>query len=136
MIKALLAIVVIILLIFGAFELWVTWDNYNHNKDLEKQQATSAVNIVPESLPGMPQGWEDSYKKAVKDGAPAIRNWLRNYGQQVQDPRRAWIEMDYMVMISKEDPAEAKRIFADIKGRTPPNSPIYPRIKQLEKTYD
>jgi len=41
-----------------------------------------------------------------------------------------------MVLIARMDPVEAKKIFADIKDRIPTNSPIYPRIRQLEKTYE
>jgi hypothetical protein len=39
-------------------------------------------------------------------------------------------------MISVKDPVEAKKIFAEVKKRTPPDSPIYPRIKLLSKTYE
>jgi len=135
MIKGLTAVVIIALVLFGLYELWALWDKYNTDKDLAQKQAI-AENIMPESLPGMPQGWEDSYKTAALGGAPAIRNWLRTYGPRVQDPRRAWIELDYLVLISNEDPSEAKRIFADVKARTPQDSRIYPRIKKLEKTYE
>ena len=43
--------------------------------------------------------------------------------------------MNHDVLIAREDPAEAKRVFAGVKERTPATSPIFPRIKQLEKTY-
>ena len=32
--------------------------------------------------------------------------------------------------------AEAKRVFAAVKERTTPSSPVWPRIKQLVKTYE
>jgi hypothetical protein len=54
----------------------------------------------------------------------------------VQDPRKAWIELDYCIAVAREDPAEAKRAFASVKNRTPQSSPVWPRIKQLEKTYE
>ena len=31
---------------------------------------------------------------------------------------------------------EAKKVFAEVKARTPENSPVYRRIKDLEKTYE
>jgi hypothetical protein len=133
--KGLTIVVIVALIILGIWGVYSVWDRYYTEKDLEQKQA-QAENIQPQSLPGMPQGWEDIYKKAESGGAPAIRNWLRTYGPRVQDPRRAWIELDYMVMISNEDPAEAKRIFADVKARTPEDSPIYPRIKKIAKTYE
>jgi hypothetical protein len=54
----------------------------------------------------------------------------------VKDPRLAWIELDYVLMITKDDPVQAKRVFQDVKQRTPPESKIYPRIKSLEKNYE
>jgi hypothetical protein len=39
------------------------------------------------------------------------------------------------LLITRSDPAEAKKIFAEVKQRTPPSSPIWPRIAELEKTY-
>ncbi len=48
--------------------------------------------------------------------------------QGAQDPRKAWIELDSCVAIAREDPSEARRVFAEVKKRTP-------RVKALEKTY-
>jgi hypothetical protein len=132
--KAVISIVVAILIVYLIFVGWSQYDKYRTDQDLRAKQAAAEA-IVPEQLPGMPDGWEQSYKTVQKGGAVAIRNWLRAYGGRVGDPRRAWIELDYMQMISREDPQEAKRIFADVKARTPEDSPIYPRIKLLEKTY-
>ena len=54
----------------------------------------------------------------------------------VQDPRKAWIELDYCVLVSREDLSEARRVFAEVKKRTPPSSPVWPRVKDLEKVYE
>ena len=62
-----------------------------------------------------------------------MKNWLKTHSQSVEDPRKAWIELDYCVAVAREDPAEARRVFATVKERTPPSSPVWPRIKQLEK---
>ena len=35
-----------------------------------------------------------------------------------------------------QSPAEARRLFAAIKERTGPSSPVWKRIKELEKTYE
>jgi hypothetical protein len=95
---------------------------------------------VPEQLQGMPgqnpTQLEATLRAAQSQGAEALKNWLKTYGRAVQDPRKAWIELDYCTMISREDPNEAKRIFAEVKNRTPPSSPVWPRIQKLEKTYE
>jgi hypothetical protein len=61
---------------------------------------------------------------------------MKNYGRLVQDPRKAWIELDYCVLVSHEDLPEARRVFAEVKARTPESSPVWPRIKDLQKVYE
>jgi len=78
---------------------------------------------------------KDSLAKAQSGGAKSLRAWLDAYGKSVQDPRLASVQLDYVLLIGRENPAEARRIFADVKKRTPSNSPVYPRVKQLEGTY-
>ena len=131
----LLAVLAIALVIWGGYEIFEMWDRYDTDKDLKAQQQAASV-IIPEQLGGMPGGLENTYQIAKKNGAEGIRKWLKAYGPRVQDPRRAWIELDYMVLIAREDPVEAKKIFADVKARTPESSQVYPRIKELSKTYD
>lgn len=136
MIKTISIVAVVALVIFGGWEMWLQWDRYNHEKDIQEQADAAALNVDPRNLQGMPNGLEKSYEMAAKNGAGGIRNWLRAYGQSVQDPRRAWIELDYVVQVASSDPLEARKVFADVKSRVETNSPVYPRVKQLEKTYD
>ena len=140
MTKTIIGIVIVAVLAFGGYKLWQVWDKYNTDKDLAAQQAAAINGVVPEQLAGMPPAWEESYRKAYAAAQAGdiatLRAWLKARGQQVDDPRRAWIELDYMVMISKQDPQEAKAIYQTVKDRTPQESPVYPRIKQLEKTYE
>ena len=133
--KALISIVIIVLLLFGAWELWLQWDKYNTNKDLEQKQQESLV-INPQQLPGVPFELEQSYQAAAKQGAAGLRAWLKANSEKINDPRKAWIELDYMVLIAHEDPVEAKKIFAYVKSRIPADSPVYQRVKELAKTYE
>jgi hypothetical protein len=140
MIKSIITLAFIGLLAYGGWEAWQMWQKYDSSNDQTRQEEAAVKCIDPTQLAGMPQAWEDSYQKAndaAKAGdLTALRAWLKMYGQHVNDPRRAWIELDYMVMISKEDPQEAKLIYESVRDRTPQNSPVYPRIKLLEKTYE
>lgn len=131
----LIGIVFIVLAGWGVFALWEYWDKYNTGKDLKEQEALK-TQVRPEQLPGITYQLEQAYEKAQKNGAPGIRNWLKAFHNNVQDPRLAWIELDYVVAVSQEDPAEARRVFAEVKERTPKDSPVYQRVKDLEKTYD
>jgi hypothetical protein len=86
-------------------------------------------------LPGLPVGLESSLQTAHKQGAAGLKNWLKAYRPYVTDPRLAAIELDYVVMVGAGNIKEARQVFASVKQRTPTNSPVYPRIKQLEKNY-
>ena len=134
MITKLLSALIIVAVIFGGWELYLYWEKFSDDRDLQQKQATQGA-VVPEQLAGMPSGWEPMYQAAVKQGPVAVRNWIKQYGKSVKDPRMAWIELDYMVMIAREDPAEARKLFADVKSRTTESSPVYKRVKELEKTY-
>ena len=126
---------IIIVVIFCGYQVWLKWDEVQHEEENKKKAEAAKMN--PAYLPGMPTGQLDqSYQQALQHGNVAVRNWLKTYGDALQDPRKAWIELDYAVAITREDPAEARRIFKAVKDRTPSTSPIIPRIKQLEKTYE
>jgi hypothetical protein len=133
--KLVISFVIIIALLFGAYSVWEYWDKVSHDKDIAEKEAAAKLNFSPESLAGMPNGLESTYATAQKNGATGVRNWLKAYGAKLQDPRKAWIELDYAVMIAREDPIEAKKIFAGVKSRTEESSQVYPRLKQLEKTF-
>jgi hypothetical protein len=121
---------------------WVGWKIYEDRQNIRAAQARAAAvaAIDPRGLPGMPDQWKETLETSLtiaqRHGAPGLREWLKAYRQYVADPRRAWIELDYCVLVAQDKPTEAKRVFNDVKERTPPTSPIYPRLKQLEKTYE
>jgi hypothetical protein len=129
-----IAAVIVVALLYGGWEFFLYWERVKSEEEAARKQAAATV-VVPEQLPGLPQKLETSLKTAQDHGAPALKKWLRAYGASVHDPRKAWIELDYCLLVSHDDPAEAKRVFAAVKERTLPSSPVYPRVKQLEKTY-
>ena len=133
--KALIIIAIVVIVALGAWQLFDYWQKVEDEKVTAQKQAASDV-VNPDALPGLPQGWDGSLHAAEQQGSAALGNWLKTYGPSVQDPRKAWIELDYCVAISRDDPAEARRVFALVKGRLPPSSPVWPRVKQLEKTYE
>ena len=87
------------------------------------------------TLEGLPAYLEPALAAAQKQGAAGLRTFLSNYGRSIRDPRLADIELDYVVLLSRQDPAEAKRVFEAVKARTVTSSPVYARIKKLEKTF-
>lgn len=135
MITKLIAVVIIVLVLFGCYELVNYYADVKQESETHAKEA-AAKKVVGNRLTGMPYELQQSLTVAQQAGPKAFGNWLANYGRSVQDPRLAWIQLDYVVAISRDDPATAKKIFAAVKDRTPSSSPVYPRIQELAKSYE
>ena len=134
--KILISILIVLGVIFGVYKGYEYWEKVNQEKELN-EKAQQGDNIDPNRLSGLPWQIEQKYREAVGRGAPGLKAFLEAYRKapSFEDPRKAWIELDYMLLISGSDPLEAKKIFADVKARTRTNSVIYPRIRSLSATY-
>ena len=130
-----ISVLIIVLVLYGGWNLFLYWEKVRDEKE-NTRRAAAAATVVPDQLPGMPAGLEPTLQAAQKAGAAGLKNWLKQYGRTARDPRLAWIELDYVVLVARDDPAEARRVFASVKNRTTPASPVYERVKQLEKTYE
>jgi hypothetical protein len=120
-----------IVLLFCGWRLFVYWEQTSR----EEKQRVVDIEKQPENLAGMPDRLRESYNAAKQRGPAVMRTWLKTYGPLVQDPRKAWIELDFCMCIARDNPAEARRIFAQIKERTRESSPVWPRIKQMEQSF-
>jgi hypothetical protein len=132
----LIAIVIIAVVLFGGWQLFLYWDKVNHEKEVADKNAASSVITSGQQLGGLPQPLENSLAAAQKAGPTAFANWIKTYGATIPDPRKAWIQLDYCVAVARDNPAEARRVYAEVKSRVSPSSPVYPRVKQLEGTYE
>jgi hypothetical protein len=130
----LISILIILLAIFVGYRLYVYWEKVAQQKDLQEEQVKKQK-AEPRSLSGMPLQLEASWAQAAQSGAGAMSNWLSVYGGQVEDPRLAWIQLDYCEKLAWSNPAEAKRVFAAVRDRLRTNSPVYPRLNQLENAF-
>jgi len=134
MTKALITVAIVAIVALGGWQLFEYWDRMQDDK-LAAEKSAAAATVNPDTLPGLPAGYDASLRAAQQQGAAAFGNWLKAYGPAVQDPRKAWIQLDYVLLITRENPQEAKRIFGEVKDRTPPSSPVWPRVHELEKSY-
>jgi hypothetical protein len=132
----LIAAAIIAAALFCGWELFLYWDKVNHEEELKQKEEAAKAITSDDQLSGVPYQFDKSLRAAKSRGAVGLRDWLKAYDKFIQDPRKAWLQLDYCVMISRENVAEAKRVFADVKQRTPPTSPVWPRINQLSKTYE
>ena len=133
--KVLISILIVLAVIFTGYKLVVYYDEVENEKAKADQAAKAEVR--PESLEGLPSQYEKFLREAQAKGAGPFKEWIDQAKQAglVRDPRLAWIELDYVLMIVLENPVEAKKVFNAVKGRVPEHSPVYPRIKSLEKTF-
>ena len=131
----LIAALIIIAALYGGWNLFLYWEKVKNEQETQKKQA-AAAEVREENLAGLPWNLQAGLQAAREKGAAGLRNWLKTYGHLVQDPRKAWIELDYCILVARDDPAEARRVFASVRERTGPASPVWPRVKQLTTTYE
>lgn len=135
--KLVLTALILVGLILGAYQLWEYWGHFKPNDSSSNQSSAAAAPIVSDSsLPGMPPRLEPYLEGARQRGAQGLHDFLLTYGKTIGDPRLGNIELDYAVLVAKDNPTEARKVFARVKARTSQTSPIYPRIQLLEKTYE
>ncbi len=127
---------IVVIVVYLGYLLFQNWAKIQSERDGQSGSQQAAVAVNGDSLPGMPQTLEAGYRAAKEKNASALRQWLKTNDKQLQDPRKAWIELELCVMLARENPAEAKTVFAAVKQRTPPSSPVWPRMKELEKTFE
>src|SRR5580765_5138349 len=103
--KILISILIVIGVIFTIYKGYDYWIRVNDEKALN-EKARQGEDVDPMQLPGMPGQIEQKYREAAKQGAPGLKAFLEAYQKSpsFKDPRKAWIELDYLVMISGSDP--------------------------------
>lgn len=134
--KALIAILIIVGAAYGGWQIYSYWVDTKAKHNAKEPAAAAQPQVDGSQLPGLPPTLEGPLAAAYGQGASGLRPFLTRYGKTISDPRLASIEMDYVVLVARENPGEAKKVFARVKQRTPSPSPVYPRVKQLEKTYE
>jgi hypothetical protein len=83
----------------------------------------------------MPAPLEPILSEAHRKGASGLRQFLARHGHNLEDPRLAWIELDYVVLVAQKDHAEARRVFARVQERITEDSPVHPRVQRLAVTF-
>ena len=132
--KFVIGIIIVVGLSLGAWQIYQYWGTVNEKTP--QVVAPAAAQVNGDQLPGLSRPLEGPLQTAEQSGTVAMKEFLAAHANEIKDPRRAWIELDYCVAIARQDPAEAKRVFAQVKERLSPSSPVWPRMKQLEKAYE
>lgn len=135
--KALISILIVLIVILGAFKLWDYWEKVSQEQE-QNQKAADGSDVDPNRLRGMEWDVEPIYAEARQKGPVEIGKFLERFDKspKLKDPRKAWIELDYIVSITSSDPVAAKRRFQGVKERVKTNSVVYPRIRAMSKTFE
>ncbi len=133
----LLGILIILCILWVGKQIFLQYDSIKKKEATEEkgQSGAAAPAAAPTTLPGMAPTMEASLQAAQSQGSTALKAWLDKYRPYIRDPRLASIELDYVILVSRHDTAEAKRVFGEVKARTPSDSPLAARIKRLEKNF-
>ena len=129
----LITLLVCIVALYGGYRFFVYWEKVRDEEQVKRKEAATAFR--PENLPGLPSELETGLRTVQQKGPAAVQSWLKTYGSKVQDPRKAWIELEYAKTIARDNPAEARRVFNAVKNRTPAASPLWPQLKAMEKSF-
>jgi hypothetical protein len=130
----LISVFLIVLAVFVGYRIYVYYEKVNSEEDLREAEEARRRVVDPNGLSGLSWELTESYNQAKNDPA-ALRNWLKVTKGRVQDPRLAWIQLDFVELIGRDSPNEAREVFNDVKPRIATNSPIYSRVQKLEKTF-
>jgi hypothetical protein len=136
--KLLITAVIALGLGLGVWQIYQYWEKTQENQHPARPTPTVlAPPPIPsgDELPGLPQKLQSVYDAAQQRGAAGLRDFLATHAKEVSDPRLASIQLDYVLLVTTSDLADARRVFAKVKDRIQPGSPIYSRVQQMATTY-
>jgi hypothetical protein len=119
---------------FVGYRVYLHWAKIQEERG--GNEPPPVVVVSGDALPGMPAALDAGCRAAREKSPSAFRAWFNANEKHIADPRKAWIELDLCVAIRRDNPSEAREIFARVKKRVPPSSPVWPRMKELEKAFE
>jgi hypothetical protein len=134
--KFVIGLIIVVGLSLGVYQIHEYWGNFKDKPPASGTQRQAPPEVSGEQLPGLPRPLEGALQLAEQNGAAAMKEFLAAHGKEIKDPRLAWIQLDYVILAGTSDPGEARRVFRKVQGRLTSGSPVYNRMKQLEKTYE
>jgi hypothetical protein len=133
-----LRLIIIALLVWGGY--YIVTSLTTRYQAVEKKQ-TIATQPAPEpapssSLDGMPAQLQASLDNAEAQGPAALRRWLDANRRYLRDPKMGDIELDLAVLLMRQNLAQAREIYKEVKARTPANSPLQGRLQRLSRSLE
>ena len=113
--KVVVGLISVVGLSLGAGHFYQDWGTVNDKTPSRNRGRAGEVN--GEHLPGLPPQLAGPVQTAEHGGTAAMKEFLSAHAKEIKDPRRAWIELDYVVLAGANDPGEARRVFQKVKAR-------------------
>jgi len=137
-VKFIFTVVLALCLGLGVWQAFQSWQKAQENQHAAPPPpAVAAAPTAPagDQLPGLPPRLQAVFDAAQQRGAQGLHDFLAAHSKEVSDPRLASIQLDYVLLVTTSDLADARRVFSKVKERLQPNSPVYSQLKQMEATY-
>lgn len=134
--KGFISILIIGGLLYGVWKIWEVYDQKTSNQVTVQENVRRRADGT--RLPGMDPGLENAYSDAMQGGVLSLKAFLQNYRNTsyLTDPRLAWIEIDYALLLRYKDPLEANRVFQTVKARSKSgHAMVQDRIRDLEGSF-
>ena len=135
--KALITILIVGGAIWGLAQLVHFYQKSTANSiDHQRTVAPTASTNPDDELPQLPPALEASLKQALAGGSGTMKEWLDANGPFLRDPRKAAIQLDYAQILARSDPAGAKRLYLEVKGRNPSGAAVSGRLQKLSRLFE
>lgn len=133
-----LRLIIIALLIWGGY--YVVSSLSSRYDAIQKKEAaanqTAPAPVPSSALDGMPPQLQGSLDVAESQGPAAIKRWIDANRRYLRDPKLGDIELDLAVALMRQNLAEARAVYTNVKSRTPANSPLQGRLQKLSKSFE
>lgn len=134
--KTLITIVIIGAAIWGLSQLIHFYQKSTVNSIDHQKTSVAVVSNPDDELPSLPPAMEASLKQAMAGGTSAMKEWFEANGAFLRDPRKAAIQLDYAQLLSRSDPAGAKRLYLEVKARNPTGAAVNGRLQRLSRVFE
>src|SRR5688572_18606379 len=123
-----LRIIIIAVLLYGAYVIgnYLSAEYKKADKASKQDVVVTAPTPPSYELPGLPPQLAPYLQNAQAAGPATLKKWLDANRKYLRDPALGNIELDYAVAVARQNSSEAKSVYAQVKARTPSNSPIQP----------
>ena len=131
----LISALIILLIAFGGYRLYVYYQQVEQAR-WGGEEVNAGENFDPSRLEGVPASLEEPLRRAQTQGAEALGTWRESYDNQIRDPRKAWIQLDYCTLLARDDPHKAREVYQEVRQRVNESSPVHSWVMQMQKTFE